>query len=218
MSKHERQHNVSEMNNNDSILDENPTREVKRARIESEHPPSTNSWPTLYINTQIKDDSIQIFDQSTAQKQTSTARPTGFSSCFSTDQLLMPDPKKSPSFHHENFRFIELIFKKKKKQILYFLNVVYFSDFSLSRSLEILRSNSSHSTDENHCIPCSHHHHLTNLRMNISTLLRMLIPQLPLYYPSLSLIDGEFDHSIDRLVANLIQLPSYYGPYSGNLH
>jgi hypothetical protein len=51
------------------------------------------------------------------------------------------------------------------------------------------------------------------LRTNVWTLLRMLLPQLSLYYPSTSMNDYESDHCIDRLVANLIQIPSFYGPY-----
>lgn len=82
MSKHERQHSVS----NASSSNENPIREVKRARLENENSSSptmttttNNNWSTtLYVNTKIKDE-----------------QPTGFSSCFLTDQLLMPDPKKS---------------------------------------------------------------------------------------------------------------------------
>ena len=69
MSKHERQHNATTTN-------ENPIRETKRARIENSDP---STWSTtLYVNTEIK-----------AEQQ------TGFSSCFLTDQLLMPDNKKS---------------------------------------------------------------------------------------------------------------------------
>jgi hypothetical protein len=88
------------------------------------------------------------------------------------------------------------------------------SDRQIIRSLELLRSNRTYSTDESHCSSCSHQHHLMTLRNNVWTLLRMLLPQLSLYYPSLSLTDYESDHCIDRLVANLIQLPSFYGPYS----
>jgi len=78
MSKHERQHSVSTVVNT-TISNENPMREAKRARIENLHPsPNTNWSTTLYVNTQIKDE-----------------QQTGFSSCFLTDQLLMPDNKKS---------------------------------------------------------------------------------------------------------------------------
>lgn len=82
MSKHERQHSVSNANASASLSNENPSREVKRARIDNENSssPTTNSnWSTaLYVNTKIKDE-----------------QQTGFSSCFLTDQLLMPDTKKS---------------------------------------------------------------------------------------------------------------------------
>lgn len=81
MSKHERQHSVSNAN----LLNENPpVREVKRARIDHENssssPPTMNTnWSTaLYVNTKMKDE-----------------QQTGFSSCFLTDQLLLPDTKKS---------------------------------------------------------------------------------------------------------------------------
>ncbi|CAF2402367.1 unnamed protein product [Rotaria sp. Silwood2] len=75
------------------------------------------------------------------------------------------------------------------------------------------RSNSSCSTDDSNHIPCSHQNSLISLRTNVWTLLRMLLPQLSLYHPSTLLIDYESDHSIDRLVANLIQIPSFYKPY-----
>jgi hypothetical protein len=42
----------------------------------------------------------------------------------------------------------------------------------------------------------------------------MLLPQLSFYYPSISMNDYESDHCIDRLVANLIQIPSLYGSHS----
>jgi hypothetical protein len=78
MSKHERQHSVSNVVN-PTITTENPIREAKRARIENLNPsPNTNWSKTLYVNTQIKDEQY-----------------TGFSSCFLTDKLLMPDNKKS---------------------------------------------------------------------------------------------------------------------------
>lgn len=78
MSKHERQHSVSNVVNT-KISNEHPIREVKRARIENENSSSNPNWSTtLYVNTQIKDE-----------------QQTGFSSCFLTDKLLMPDNKKS---------------------------------------------------------------------------------------------------------------------------
>ena len=52
------------------------------------------------------------------------------------------------------------------------------------------------------------------LRTNTWTLLRMLFPQLSFYYPSISMNDYESDHSIDRLVANLIQIPTLYNSHS----
>ena len=85
MSKHERQHslnsNVNNNNNNSTInSNENSLRETKRARIDTDHSSPNSNWSTtLFINTKLKD------EQST----------TSFSSCFSTDKLLMPDPKKS---------------------------------------------------------------------------------------------------------------------------
>ncbi len=42
----------------------------------------------------------------------------------------------------------------------------------------------------------------------------MLLPQLSFYYPTISMIDYESDPCIDRLVANLIQIPSLYGSNS----
>ncbi|CAF0796434.1 unnamed protein product [Rotaria sp. Silwood1] len=75
------------------------------------------------------------------------------------------------------------------------------------------RSNSNCSTDDSNHMPCSHQNSLISLRTNVWTLLRMLLPQLSLYHPSTLLIDYESDHSIDRLVANLIQIPSFYKPY-----
>jgi hypothetical protein len=73
-----------------------------------------------------------------------------------------------------------------------------------------LRSNSSYSTEELNCLPCIHQNSLITLRTNVWTLLRMLLPQLSFYYPTISMIDYESDHCIDRLVANLIQIPSLY--------
>ncbi len=92
---------------------------------------------------------------------------------------------------------------------LFFLH----SDRQNLRSSQSFRSNSSYSTEELNCIPCIHQNNLIALRTNVWTLLRMLLPQLSFYYPSVSMIDDESDHCIDRLVANLIQIPSYYGPY-----
>lgn len=78
MSKHERQHSVSNVTNS-KISNENPVREAKRARLETDSPSLNSNWSTtLYVNTQIKDE-----------------QQTGFSSCFLTDKLLMPDNKKS---------------------------------------------------------------------------------------------------------------------------
>ena len=78
MSKHERQHNITNVGNSTST-NENPLREAKRARIENDSSSPTPNWSTtLFINTKIKDE-----------------QQTGFSSCFSTDQLLIPDHKKS---------------------------------------------------------------------------------------------------------------------------
>jgi hypothetical protein len=79
MSKHERQHSVTSTGNTPTIINENPVREAKRARLENENPSPTSNWSTtLYVNTKIKDE-----------------QQTGFSSCFLTDKLLMPDTKKS---------------------------------------------------------------------------------------------------------------------------
>jgi hypothetical protein len=84
---------------------------------------------------------------------------------------------------------------------------------SNSDSQIISRSNSSCATDESNRILCTHQSSLISLRTNVWTLLRMLFPQISLYYPSTLMIDYETDHSIDRLVANLIQMPSFYRPY-----
>jgi hypothetical protein len=85
MSKHERQHSVTNVSNT-ITTNENPIREAKRARIENIHSsPNTNWSTTLYVNTQIKDEPIKTTDE----------HQTGFSSCFLTDKLLMPDNKKS---------------------------------------------------------------------------------------------------------------------------
>ncbi len=79
MSKHERQHSITSTGNNMTLINENPVREAKRARLESENPSPNSNWSTtLYVNTKIKDE-----------------QHTGFSSCFLTDKLLMPDTKKS---------------------------------------------------------------------------------------------------------------------------
>lgn len=174
MSKHERLHslNSNANNNNNSTINsnENSLREVKRARLDTDNSSPNSNWSTaLFINTKFKD------EQST----------TSFSSCFSTDKLLMPDPKKS-----EN-------------------------DSQNIRLLETFRSNSSQSIDDtSSCTPCLHQNNLLTLRTNIWTLLRMLFPQLSIYYPSISINDYESDQSIDRLVANLIQLPSLYNSHS----
>jgi hypothetical protein len=75
MSKHERQHNVTTT----IVSNESPIRETKRARTENSNSSPDPNWSTtLYVNTQIKEE-----------------QQTGFSSCFLTDQLLMPDNKKS---------------------------------------------------------------------------------------------------------------------------
>jgi hypothetical protein len=42
----------------------------------------------------------------------------------------------------------------------------------------------------------------------------MLLPQLSFYYPSISMMDYDSDHCIDRLVANLIQIPTLYNSNS----
>ena len=79
MSKHERQHSVTSTGNTASLANENPGREAKRARLDNENPSPNSNWSTtLYVNTKIKDE-----------------QQTGFSSCFLTDKLLMPDTKKS---------------------------------------------------------------------------------------------------------------------------
>ncbi|CAF1292382.1 unnamed protein product [Adineta steineri] len=83
---------------------------------------------------------------------------------------------------------------------------------SLDKS-ENSRSNSCCSTDDSYRTPCSHQNSLVSLRTNVWTLLRMLLPQLSLYHPSTFLIDYESDHSIDRLVTNLIQIPSIHRSY-----
>jgi hypothetical protein len=85
MSKHERQHNVSNIANT-TIIHENPIREAKRARIENVNSSSTSNWSTLYVNTQIPEENIKRNDEQ---------QPPVFSSCFLTDKLLMPDTKKS---------------------------------------------------------------------------------------------------------------------------
>jgi len=88
-----------------------------------------------------------------------------------------------------------------------------FISFFLISNSQNSRSNSSCSTDQSHHIPCSHQNSLSSLRTNTLTLLQMLLPQISLYYPSTLMIDYESDHSIDRLVANLIKIPSFYRPY-----
>ncbi|CAF4950728.1 unnamed protein product, partial [Rotaria socialis] len=84
------------------------------------------------------------------------------------------------------------------------------------KSLEDLqnsRSNSNYSTDELNHSACSHKNSLLSLRTNVWTLLRMLLPQLSLYQPSTLAAGYESDPSIDRLVVNLIQIPTFYKPY-----
>ena len=79
MSKHERQHSVSNTVST-TMSNDNPIPEAKRARIENSNSSPDTNWSTrLYVNTQIKDQQQQ----------------TRFSSCFLTDKLLMPDNKKS---------------------------------------------------------------------------------------------------------------------------
>src|SRR5437868_1179242 len=79
-----------------------------------------------------------------------------------------------------------------------------FVFFSISKS-QNSRLNSSCSIDESYRTPCSHQNSLISLRTNVWILLRMLLPQLSLYYPSTLVIDYESDQAIDRLVTNLIQ-------------
>jgi hypothetical protein len=67
--------------------------------------------------------------------------------------------------------------------------------------------------DKSNCIRCSHQDSLDSLRTNVLILLRKLFPQLSIYYPSTLTIDRESDSSIDRLVANLIQIQAFYRPY-----
>ena len=97
MSKHERQHSVANIGTTTAVINENPAREAKRARLENENPSPTSNWSTaLYVNTKIKDEQL-----------------TGFSSCFLTDKLLMPDTKKSqvekpmPSFRSTSSHSLE---------------------------------------------------------------------------------------------------------------
>lgn len=102
MSKHERQHNVSNMNTN-HLTEENPFREAKRARLEPDTSSSTAHWSTLYVNTQMKDETSKSTDEPQTLPQ-STVQPTRFSSCFLTDKLLMPDQKKSPSYSNDKMK------------------------------------------------------------------------------------------------------------------
>lgn len=90
--------------------------------------------------------------------------------------------------------------------------MLYLFVFHL-RNSQNSRSNSNCSTIESSHSLCSHQNSLISLRTNVWTLLRMLLPQLSFYDPSTLLINYEADHSIDRLVANLIQIPSFYKPY-----
>ncbi|UJR15678.1 hypothetical protein I4U23_002612 [Adineta vaga] len=78
---------------------------------------------------------------------------------------------------------------------------------------QISRRNSCCSTANSDHSPCSHQTSLISLRSNVWTLLRMLLPQLSLYYPSTILMDNDSDHSIDRLVIHLIQIPSFHRTY-----
>ncbi|CAF1408155.1 unnamed protein product [Adineta ricciae] len=78
---------------------------------------------------------------------------------------------------------------------------------------QISRPNSSCSIDNSERSPCSHQTSLTTLRSNVWTLLRTLFPQLSLYYPPTLLIDNDADQSIDRLVTNLIQIPTFQRTY-----
>lgn len=96
MSKHERQHNLSNMTTN-HLTEENASREAKRARLEQDSPGSSASWSTLYVNTQMKDETNKSSDEPQTLPPSVTQSNT-FSSCFSTDKLLMPDQKKSPSY------------------------------------------------------------------------------------------------------------------------
>ncbi|CAF1606764.1 unnamed protein product [Adineta ricciae] len=174
MSKHERQHSVSNSTITTSSSNDHPNHEAKRARYESLNPSPHTSWSTaLYVNTEIKDESSKTIRE----------QPSGFSSCFLTDKLLMPDNKKTD----------------KSDEV---------------HNLRSLQSTSSYSTEESSCSSCIHQTHLIALRTNVWTLLRMLLPQLSFYYPSISMIDYESDSCIDRLVANLIQIPSIYNSYS----
>ena len=85
MSKHERQHSVSSVPNT-TISNENLVREAKRARFEKMDSLKSTNWSrTLFVNTQFKDEHMRANDE----------QHNGFSSCFLTDKLLIPDDKKS---------------------------------------------------------------------------------------------------------------------------
>ena len=206
MSKHERQHSVTNNIVNTTISNESPIREVKRARFENLNPSTTTNWSTaLYVNTQIKDENVKTNDEP----------QSGFSSCFLTDQLLMPDTKKTFAPPPDKIEYVLnlILMMCFFSLVLLFICSSLNSDTQNLRSLQSFRSNSSYSTEELSCIPCTHQNSLITLRSNVWTLLRMLLPQLSLYDSSISMIDDESDHFIDRLVANLIQIPSYYGSY-----
>ena len=86
MSKHERQHSVSNSTVTTSSSNDHLNREAKRARYESLDPSPQTNWSTaLYINTEIKDEPMKTIRE----------QPSGFSSCFLTDKLLMPDNRKT---------------------------------------------------------------------------------------------------------------------------
>lgn len=70
-------------------------------------------------------------------------------------------------------------------------------------------TSTNYSTDKLNCIRCSHQDNLNSLRTNILILLQKLFPQLTIYYPSTLTNDS----SIDRLVANLIEIQAFYRPY-----
>ena len=106
MSKHERQHSVSNTVINTTISNESPMREVKRARFENLNPSTNTNWSTaLYVNTQIKDENIKTTDEP----------QSGFSSCFLTDQLLMPDHKKTLVPQQDKIEYV-----------LNFISIIYF--------------------------------------------------------------------------------------------
>ena len=146
--------------------------------------------------------------------------PSGQRHCMSIRKSKMNNPRDFPPvFSPINFSCPtqkNLKSKNPSKNLLIIaLDWIFLpSDPSNSRLLQSFRSNSSHSTEEFHCIPCTHQTHLLSLRSNVWTLLRMLLPQLSVYYPSISMMDYDSDHCIDRLVANLIQIPTIYSSHS----